>query len=689
MYLNYSIIKQFLIKAFTLITVSSLTCTAIIHAQCCADGPNLLANYNPDFSDPIPPGGTPPGFICSNTFFNNQSGGGRYLIAISRSWGACSSNPQYDHTKGDATGKFLWFDTPGWASSFNPAVAWQPYDPNKPAGTQNLIDVTPKTDYVFGVWIRDIGRNADCVSGGAPVMGLRINGVDLAEIDLGKFTSPCCPEWVYLCCPWNSGRNTTAQIQVESRSAQGYTDLAIDDVYFGTSSSFYAKVMLGNDTAICQGDSLTLGSQQNINNATYHWSTGDTTPYITVTSSGLYKLTVKANGCEGTDSINITFDNPDVQLGADTSICEGDSIKLSSSATYQSPDYLWSTGARTPAITVHQGGIYTLEVTDGKCTGKDSINIEAIDIKVDLGEDTTICNGDSYTLKPKNTAYTNPAYQWSNGETSPSITISQSGLYKLMVRDRGCVGSDSIHLIFAPTLPISLGDDTVLCKKEAVMLSPMPQLTDVSYKWSTGSTNATLWVETTGGYWLQITDKYGCTNADTIQITYVNLKQNLGGDRLLCEEEPINIPLNGNVPTGATALWSSGATAPSIEAHDTGQYWINVNFPPCEGSDTITISLRRCDCQVNVPNAFSPNGDGLNDLFQPVMDINCPIRGYRFSIYNRYGQLVFYSAKAEEGWDGNMRGEQAEMGVYMYVLNYTINLTSERKTIKGDVTLLR
>ncbi|MBX2903450.1 MAG: gliding motility-associated C-terminal domain-containing protein [Chitinophagales bacterium] len=275
-----------------------------IQAQCCSNGVNLLANYNPDFSAPYTT--TPPGFTNSNTY-SVTLGPGYYSIITSRNYGACASTPEFDHTSGNTSGKFLWFDTPNWASAGNPAIAWKPFNPLLPPGSQDLLTVVPNTTYVFSCWIRDLARNPDCVSGGAPIMGLRINGTDMAQVNLATpVPGQCCPEWVYMCASWNSGNSTTALIQIESRTGSGFTDLGIDDVYFG-STAFGANINLGNDTTICTGQSLTL--QANLPNSTNVWSDGSTGNTLTVSTSGLYWVEVTQNGCISRDSIVVNVVN--------------------------------------------------------------------------------------------------------------------------------------------------------------------------------------------------------------------------------------------------------------------------------------------------------------------------------------------------------------------------------------------
>lgn len=143
------------------------------------------------------------------------------------------------------------------------------------------------------------------------------------------------------------------------------------------------------------------------------------------------------------------------------------------------------------------------------------------------------------------------------------------------------------------------------------------------------------------------------------------------------------------LPPGALAVWNTGSTAPSINVTDTGVYEVTVTQDRCVGRDFIHISTRLCDCITGMPNAFSPNGDGLNDIFRPAIESGCPVRGYLFRIFNRWGQLIFSTTTPGSGWDGFIKGLPAESGNYIFTLSYEKGTEHHRYSIKGDVTLIR
>lgn len=599
--------------------------------SCCPGTPNLLQNYNSDFQDPIPPNGIPPGFLNDNNFVTNPTGGGAYLIVESRNYGACSGvNKQWDHTIGDVGGRFLWFDTPSWASATNPAIAWKPWNPSLPAGSQDLITVLPNTEYVFGVWVRDLGRNTNCTSGGAPLVGLRINGVDMIEIDLGNLTSPCCPEWIWLCTTWNSGNNTTALLYVESRRGTGFTDLGIDDLYFGLPLD--TAPFLGADTSICLGDTLTYHTPYP--NAITIWNDIDTNQQFNITHAGTYWAEIHVGNCIITDTIHISEgESPQFTLGEDTIICDGSFLTISPQSIPPGDiHFLWSDNSQDSFITVSQTGWVWLEMSNSCGTHRDSIYIEFSPSPiVQLPSDIKKCllleeqieiHAD---IQPSNGVYN---YLWSstapisNPNDSVLFFVADPGIYILRLKvtnQLGCVGKDSmtieilnpIHIDVQPSsATINYGDSIQLLASGAT-----------NYVW-------------TPDIWL---DNSFIAN-------------------------PIAQPLENIVYT------VKGSNSEGCK--DSAQVKITLEYP----------------YDIFIPNAFSPNSDGINDIFQIIGTGKWKL--HDFNIYNRYGFLVFKTIDRKEGWDGTYKGKLADQGVYFYYIKIKLP-NGELKEFKGDLTLFR
>src|SRR5690606_4907670 len=115
-------------------------------------------------------------------------------------------------------------------------------------------------------------------------------------------------------------------------------------------------------------------------------------------------------------------------------------------------------------------------------------------------------------------------------------------------------------------------------------------------------------------------------------------------------------------------LWSDGSAGEMMTIHEPGVYWVTVSELSCADTDTLIVNDTLCDCVVEMPSAFSPNGDGRNDRFRPMVEAGCDVRGFTMEVYNRWGQLVYTGTDFSSGWDGTWHGEPADVGAYFYTV---------------------
>ncbi|OFX45349.1 MAG: hypothetical protein A2046_00045, partial [Bacteroidetes bacterium GWA2_30_7] len=288
------------------------------------------------------------------------------------------------------------------------------------------------------------------------------------------------------------------------------------------------NVDLGNDTLICEGSSITLFAPVS-NYYQYFWNTGDTINSITGFPDSTYFVKI-SNICGITyDTISIEkIPLPSVNLGIDTAICIGTTLTLfATGSEYDS--YLWNDSTVTDSIIADTIKIYYVKVSNSCGTAYDSITIGLIQNPVVfLGNDTTICSGDSLLLYA-NSGY--DIYSWNNGSTNDSIYISQTDEYYLEVINACSTASDTINLIVYE-VKIDLGLDTILCPSESITLDAGQGFT--SYKWSDESTEQTLTVNKSGMYSVEVTNM--CIGiSDTVDVFYLPDSVNLGQDTAICE----------------------------------------------------------------------------------------------------------------------------------------------------------
>lgn len=293
-----------------------------------------------------------------------------------------------------------------------------------------------------------------------------------------------------------------------------------DTVYVKVNPS--PVVNLGNDTTICGSINQVLDAG-NVG-ASNTWNTGATSQTITVTAEGTYSVSVEQFGCIDQDEIIIIQGTPIVlDLGNDTAICEGNSVTFD--AENAGSSYLWNTGANAQTIVASTSGEYIVQVSNGDgCTDSDSINLYVSPMPVvDLGNDTSICDGTTLTLDAGNSGST---FNWSTLETSQTINVTESGTYTVTVSGGpSCTDDGSIIVTVLNNPIVDLGNDTSICTGDMITLDAMNN--GNSFEWSTTETSQTIEVNNTGAYSVVVTDANECSGSDTINIL-VNLLPTIG-----------------------------------------------------------------------------------------------------------------------------------------------------------------
>ena len=160
----------------------------------------------------------------------------------------------------------------------------------------------------------------------------------------------------------------------------------------------------------------------------------------------------------------------------------------------------------------------------------------------------------------------------------------------------------------------------------------------------------------------------------------------LGPDQSICPGITNSLVLSDNNNPSATHEWNTGEISNSITVTQPGYYWVKASNGECSTTDSIWIQR---DCYLNIPNSFSPDGDGLNDYFLPRELLSSGLTVFKMKIFNRWGEQIFTTDKIDgRGWDGKYDGKEQPMGVYVYVIDAVFK-NKTRKNFKGNVTLVR
>jgi gliding motility-associated-like protein len=258
-------------------------------------------------------------------------------------------------------------------------------------------------------------------------------------------------------------------------------------------------------------------------------------------------------------------------------------------------------------------------------------------------------------------------------------------------------------LLISPSVNIRVDSDSIVCSGKAVKFVAVPVNggTNPIYQWKLNGVNIGGNSDTINISNMLNNDVVSCvltSNSPCVDIKTVNsnnLKVKvdprlppsnfLAGDTALCSYQKIELGPNSTRFT--SFLWSDGSTTQNITVKKPGLYWLEVTDRfQCVGRDTVTIFPKTCIEGVFIPNAFSPNRDGKNDEFMPIM--NADVKQFRFIVYDRWGRIVFQTTSLNKGWDGKVKDLPYDTGVFAWQCQY--QLDGEEPTLKrGTVLLLR
>lgn len=450
-----------------------------------------------------------------------------------------------------------------------------------------------------------------------------------------------------------------------------------------------ASLNIGPDTSICPGNLLLLNAHAGY--ASYQWQDGSNDSSFTVTSPGTYFVKVM-NACGDffNDTVIVAAHAPIAfSLGNDTTICNNETVTIIAPAGFIS--YQWSpaynisqTTGSTVTVSPVSNTVYSVkaEKTPG-CFAYDTISVTVkIAPPVNLGPDKNFCNGDSALL---NAGASFALYQWSNGSVAQQIYVYTAADYSVIATTLdGCKSYDTLRIqnVWAnPTL--NLDHNPNLCIGSTRMLQPGNYAT---YIWQDGSGLPAFTISAPGTYYVTVTDSHQCQGSDTVRIlTLLPLPAKfLPADTAICSYDEIVITAS---QVFSSYVWSTGETGTSIAIKQPGIYWLlATDHYACTGKDSVTVLWKECLKGLYVPTAFSPNKDGKNDVFKPLIFGN--VVQFEWTIYNRYGQPVFTTHNPAQGWDGTVKRVPQNSAGFIWQCRY--QLEGEKMKFKsGSVVLVR
>lgn len=442
--------------------------------------------------------------------------------------------------------------------------------------------------------------------------------------------------------------------------------------------------------------------------------------YVSTGSKQVMLIANSNKGCTDTlvEVINVS-DKPSLSLPFhDTLICSIDTLPLIASSnggtftwTPNSVTTIYNANSATPLVFPKDTTTYIVTVNNNGCTNTDSVKVNVLPfISVDAGMDTAVCKTDTFRLHPVSDAL---SYQWTassgiavNPVKYPVVQPLISTKYYVTANLGKCQANDSVTVTVAPYPVATVSPDTSICFGNAVRLNGF--VAGSNFYWTPANSllNANTTTPVAGpskttAYILTAYDTTGCPKqvSDTVVVKVVQpIIVNAGKDTSVVINQPLQLQASIINTTGISFAWypfnylnnPSIANPVAIISSSVDSVLFKVVATDiasgCYGTGNVVVRVYKTSPDIFIPNAFTPNGDGRNDIFKPVL-IGISKLDY-FTVYNRWGQLLYSTTQAGQGWNGEANGTPQPSDTYVYIAQGT-DYKGNTVFRKGTVVLIR
>ncbi len=643
------------------------------------------------------------------------------------------------------------------------------FSPNNPFGTQMVLNtstgiitgISPRTtgEYVVSVTVKEY-RDGRFIASTRKELHVNVANCSIPDADLPKELvncdnfevafenrsfSPIINSYYWeLGVPGQAGNITdvtrpvfvypdtgTYTVKLVVNRGQACTDSAnmLVKIYPGFNPGFtYNGSCFSNPFVFTDTTSARYGAVNS-----WRWDFGNTAanndtsiirnPAYTFPTPGTYTVKLQSTstkGCNKTVEVPVqVLDKPLLELPfKDTLICSIDTLQLIAQGTgifswSPSTGRILNANTATPLVYPLATTSYVVSLDDRGCLAKDTLTVHVLDfITVDAGNDTTICLGDTISLKPITAGLSftwSPANTLNNTNTRNPLATPQAATttYVVVANLGKCQDTDSVRISTVP-YPVSYaGPDSTICFGADLVLR------------GNGNGNRVQWVPSIGlsapdslvtiaappqttTYTLHVFNNQGCPKPGLSSVVVtVNPKivVNAGNDTTIVFGQPLRLHATSNAPinTWSPSLGLSNVNilnpiltlTRSVVPAGTDSIVLKIfSTTPqgCNSEDDLTVRIFSTGPAIFVPTAFTPNGDGLNDNIRPVLAGVERLDFFR--IFNRYGQLVFESKQPEASWDGTLKGKTQSSGTFVYQVQ-AIDYTGEVLKQNGSFILIR
>lgn len=362
----------------------------------------------------------------------------------------------------------------------------------------------------------------------------------------------------------------------------------------------------------------------------------------------------------------------------DTTLCN----QLDYTVTFNLPNanFLWNDSDTSSTKTISSPGVYSVEVNTPDSMYINSYNVTFFNPNTALlPADTSFCFGDTLRISSPQNTY---PFNWHDASNLPYYEVTETEMVTYTLSQNQCSYTDSmfVEIIKVEFTTIS---DTAICIGDSLTFNLDPQF---NYTLNQQSVQNNVLITQTGAYLLEIEGK-GCTRKDTLLVSYIPpLELSLGNDTLICENETYALVPHIN-DDEISYQWSTGSTSEILYISEEGHYSL-LATNCCESVvEEVYITTHSCDPLVFAPNSFTPNGDRHNNAFK--FESEAEFSRFEWSIYNRWGQMIFQGTSIHDFWDGSFNNEFCKDGTYVWKLTYSTTNSAYVEQLTGNILLLR
>jgi gliding motility-associated-like protein len=454
------------------------------------------------------------------------------------------------------------------------------------------------------------------------------------------------------------------------------------------------------------GQNNAIDDTSNIKNP--NWTYADTG------SKNVRLIVGNSKGCIDTVIKTIkVLDKPPITLAfKDTLICVPDNLQLQASGTgvfnWSPVVNMLNANTATPTVNPSTTTTYTVELNQQGCVNTDTVRVRVVRVVTTRAmPDTTICLTDSVQLKIESDGL---RHQWTATPASgfndptlqnPTVLPSTTTNYQVVARIGSCSTTENILVTTVPYPFADAGNDTTICYNTPAALHGSHD--GRTFTWTPSNSlinantlNPTAFPTDTTAYVLASYDVRGCPKPgyDTVIVNVMpKIRAYAGRDTLVIVGQPLQLNAEGGVryvwspPTGLSSTTIKNPIGRYNTEVDTVRYTVEVfNEIGCSDSAFVSVTVFKTNPYVFVPTAFTPNGDGRNDVVRPIAVGVQQIKYFR--IFNRWGQMVYQTTSSEQGWDGRINGTLQGSNVFVWMVS-AIDYIGKPIFLKGIVTLIR